>query len=60
MDSKTMSWSSMYTFEVTVHQTLTLLKFVYCSYSFDQIILELDIDILELYPHRLMNDTDIG
>ena len=39
----------MYSFEVTVHQILTFLKFVQSSYSFDQIALELGIDMFELY-----------
>ena len=39
----------MYSFEVTVQQTLTFLKYVYSTYSFDQILLELEKDMLELY-----------
>ena len=40
----------MYSFEVIVHQTLNMLKLVNSSYSFDQIVPELDIDMLEICP----------
>ena len=40
----------MFNHDLAVFGSLTLLKFVHSSYSYDRILPELDIGRLELYP----------